>query len=51
MFLDFCSFHKRLYTILGGKSLLEYPINTGVLRESIVDPNLFLPSINNLHCR
>ena len=40
--------NRWLWVILDGKSLLEYPVNGGVLEGSILSPTLFQLYINNL---
>ena len=40
--------NRQLRVALGGKSSQEFPVNAGVPRDSILDPTLFLPYINNL---
>ena len=40
--------NRQLRVALGGKSSQEFPLNAGVPQDSILDPTLFLPYINNL---
>ena len=40
--------NRQLQVALGGKSSQEFPVNAGVPRDSILDPTLFIPYINNL---
>ena len=40
--------NRQLRVAPGGKSSQEFPVNAGVPRDSILDPKLFLPYINNL---
>ena len=40
--------NRQLRVALGEKSSQQFPVNAGVPRDSILDPTLFLPYINNL---